>query len=92
MEGKLDLELTRLRKILRSHYQEKGVTEVYQLLSSAVQEAGETPQDFLVRLLDLRQKVLFASQEAGSDLKYGPKLVQCRFLHSLLTGLRNKLL
>ena len=61
LEGKLDLELARLRKILRSHYQEKGATEVYQLLSSAVQEAGETPQDFLVRLLDLKQKVLFAS-------------------------------
>ncbi|KAL9966537.1 hypothetical protein ACROYT_G024625 [Oculina patagonica] len=28
-------------------------------------------------------------EEAGSDLKYDPKLVQCMFLHSLLTGLRN---
>ena len=89
LEGKLDLELARLSKILRSHYQERGATEVYQLLSSAVQEARETSQDFLVRLLDLKQKVLFASQEAGSDLKYDPKLVQCMFLHSLLTGLRN---
>ena len=89
LEGKPDLDLARLRKILRSHYQERGATEMYQLLSSAVQEAGETPQDFLVRLLDLKQKVLFASQEAGSDLKYDPKLVQCMFLHSLLTGLRN---
>lgn len=89
LEGKPDLALARLRKILRSHYQEKGATEIYQLLSSAVQEAGETPQDFLVRLLDLKQKVLFASQEAGSDLKYDPKLVQCMFLHSLLTGLQN---
>ena len=89
LEGKLDLELARLRKVLRSHYQEKGATEVYQLLSSAVQKAGETLQDFLVRLLDLKQKVLFASQETGSDLKYDPKLVQCMFLHSLLTGLRN---
>lgn len=62
---------------------------MYQLLSSAVQEAGETPQDFPVRLLDLKQRVLFASQEAGSDLKYDSKLVQCMFLHSLLTGLRN---
>ena len=62
---------------------------MYQLLSSAVQEAGETPQDFLVHLLDLKQKVLFASQEAESDLKYDPKLVQCMFLYSLLTGLQN---
>ena len=62
---------------------------MYQLLSSGAQEGGETPQEFLVRLLDLKQKVLFASQEDGSNLKYDPKLVQCMFLHSLLTGLRS---
>ena len=59
---------------------------MYQLLSSGVQEGGETPKDFLVRLLGLKQKVLFVSQEADSDLKYDLKLVQCMFLHSLLTG------
>ena len=41
----------------------------------------------MVRLLDLKQKVLFASQEAESDLKYDPKLVQSMLSHSLLTGL-----
>ena len=43
---------------------------MYQLLSSPVQEAGVTSQDFLVHNLDIRQKVFFAFQEAGSDLKY----------------------
>ena len=62
---------------------------MYQLLSSGVQEGGETPQEFLARLIDLKQKVLFASQEDGSNFKYDPKLVQCMFLHSLLTGLRS---
>ena len=89
LEGKPDLTLATQRKILWSHYQEKGATEMYELLSSGAQEGGETPQEFLVRLLDLKQKVLFASQEAGSNLKYDPKLVQCMFLHSLLTGLRS---
>ena len=41
----------------------------------------------MVRLLDLKQKVLFASQEAESDLKYDPKLVQSMLSYSLLTGL-----
>ena len=50
---------------------------------------GETSKVFLVRLLDLKQNVLFASQEADSDLKYDLKLVQCMFLHSSLTGLRS---
>ena len=47
---------------------------MYQLLSSGVQEGGETPNDFLFRLLVLKQKVLFASQEADSDLKYDLKV------------------
>ena len=89
LEGKPDLTLATLREILRSHYQEKGATEMYPLLSSGAQEGGKTPQAFLVRLLDLKQKVLFASQEDGSYAKCGPKLVQCMFLHSLLTGLRS---
>ena len=89
LEGKPHLTLANLRKIFRSRYQEKEVTEMYQLLSSGVQEGGETPRDFLVRLLDLKPKVLFASQEEDSDLKYDVKLVQCMFLHSLLTGLRS---
>ena len=58
LEGKPVLGLARLRKILRSHYQKKWATEIYQLLSSAAQEAGEIPQDFLFRLLDQRQNVL----------------------------------
>ena len=74
LEGKPPLTLANLRKIFRSHYQDKEVTEMYQLLSSGVQEGGETPKDFLVRLLDLKQKVLFASQEADSDLKYDLKV------------------
>ena len=48
------------------------------------------PKDFLVHLLDLKQKVLLASQEADSDLKYDLKLVQCMFLHSLLAGLQSE--
>ena len=62
---------------------------MYQLLSSPVQEAGVTSQDFFVHILDIRQKVFFAFREAGSDLKYDPRLIQCMFLHSLLTGLQN---
>ena len=49
-----------------------------------------TPKDFLVRLLDLKLKVLFASQEAESDLRYDLRLVQYMFLHSSLTGLRSE--
>lgn len=89
LEGKGDLSLPALRRILRSHYQERGATELYKQLSSEVQSSKETPQNFLLRAMDLRQKILFASQEAESGLKYDPALVQSLFMHTVLTGLQS---
>ena len=89
LEGKPHLTLPTLRCILRSHFQEKSATELYKQLASEAQHSKETPQSFLMRVLDLRQKVLFASQESESGLKYDPALVQRMFLHTVLTGLQN---
>lgn len=89
LEGKAGLTLPVLRRILRSHYQEKGATELYKQLTTEAQNGKETPQSFVFRVLDLRQKILFASQEAESGLRYDPILVQNMFLHSVLTGLQN---
>jgi hypothetical protein len=89
LEGKDKLTLPALRRILRSHYQEKGATELYKQLTSEVQNSKESPQNFLIRAMDLRQKILFASQEADSSLKYDPALVQSLFMHTVLTGLQS---
>lgn len=89
LEGKAGLTLPMLRRILRSHYQEKNATELYKQLTTEAQRTRETPQSFLIRALDLRQKILFASQEDDSGLKYDPALVQNMFLHTVLTGLQN---
>lgn len=89
LEGKENLTLPALRRILRSHYQERGATDLYKQLTSEVQSSKESPQNFLVRAMDLRQKILFASQEAESSLKYDPALVQSLFMHTVLTGLQN---
>ena len=48
------------------------------------------PQEFLICLLDLKQKVLFASQETDLELKYDPTLVQGMFVHSFSLGLQNE--
>ena len=63
LESFKDLSLDRLKKILRSHYGVKNTTELYQSLASICQNGKETPQAFLMQALDLRQKILFASQE-----------------------------
>lgn len=89
LEGKSNLSLATLRRILRSHFQEKCATELYKQLASAAQSSKETPQSFAMRILDLRQKVLFASQESESGLRYDPALVQRMCLHTLLTGFQN---
>lgn len=89
LEGKTDLAIPMLRRILRSHYQEKNATELYKQLTAESQRTKETPQTFLIRVLDLRQKILFASQEDESGLKYDLALVQNMFLHTVLTGLQN---
>ena len=84
-----DLTLPRLRQILMSHYKEKSGTQLYQELATICQGQKETPEAFLLRCLDLRQKILFASQEADAFLRYDPILVQGMFLRSLETGLRD---
>ena len=75
-----------MRKILRSHFGELSATELYRLRTSAVQESRETPQQFLVRVMDLRQKIIFASQESESEMNYHISLVQDMFIHALMTG------
>ena len=46
LEGKANLTLPTLRRILRSHYQEKSATELYKQLTSEVQGMKETPSFF----------------------------------------------
>lgn len=52
MEGNSTMTLPKLR-ILRSYCEEMDATELYRNLSSAAQGPKDTPQDFLVRALDL---------------------------------------
>lgn len=70
LEGRTDLTLTSLRQVLRAHYAETDATVLYQQLTKATQGANETPLEFLIRVLDLRQKILFASKRTKSSLKY----------------------
>ena len=81
------LTLTRLRLILKAHFKQKSGTELYQELSNLRQEASETPQDFLVRAMILKQQVSFVSSANDSPIKYEPSLMQSLVLHVLETGL-----
>ncbi|CAB4042891.1 Hypothetical predicted protein, partial [Paramuricea clavata] len=76
-----------LRKIIRSHYGVKDTTEMYENLASFW--TPPPPQAFLIRALDLRQKILFASDEDTSVLKY-KEHIQKLFLKTVETGLQDE--
>ena len=75
---------------MKAHFKQKSGTKLYQDLSNLHQEASETPQDFLVRAMSLRQQATFVSSASDSPIKYEPSLVQSSFLHVLETGLQNE--
>ena len=86
LETVLDLTLPRLLQILRTNFKEKSATELYQELSTMTQEPGEDANKFFIRALEVRQKVLFAS-ETDEGVHYNPTLVQGLFLQTLEVGL-----
>ena len=91
LEGRPSLDLHKVISIIRSYYKEHTATELYQQLSTLAQETRKTPQDFLFRALDLRQRVIFASKEkTGSAMTYDDKLVQSMTLHALSTGMKDE--
>lgn len=90
LETMKELTLAKLRQMLRAHYKQKSGTELYQELTTMCQSPKETPQDFLIRALDLRQQVLFASQAEGGTVKYESSLVHPLFLHAVETGLQDE--
>ena len=90
LESIRKLSLNEVRQILRSHYREKSVTEAYQELTNMVQGLSESPLDFLMRALKLRQHILLASQESDSKIRYDQSLLQNVFLNALETGLANE--
>ena len=87
-----NLSLPKLRKILRVRYREKSASELYQQLATIFQHAKETAQQFLLRALDLRNKVGFASKESDCEVHYDEPLIQKTFIKSFETGLRDDIL
>ena len=84
--------MAKLRKILRVHYREKTASELFQQLATAYQQIKETPQQFVLRALDARNKVSFAGKEADCEINYDFPLIQKTFLKSFETSLRDDIL
>ena len=90
LTSKDDLTVDGLKRFLRSHIRDKNATELFQELSNARQQDRESPQQFLYRVMGLKQRVLFESQQPGACFNYDKKLVQGTFLHTLYQGLNER--
>lgn len=90
LANKCDLTVDELKRFLRAHIRDKSSTELFQELSNAKQQDKESPQQFLYRIMGLKQRVLFESQQTGAEFSYNKNLVQGTFLHTLYQGLNEK--
>lgn len=79
-----------LKMFLRSHLGDRNSPELLQELMYSKQSDSETPQQFLYRVIGLKQKVLFASKQADNDIKYSPETIQGVFLQRVYQGLGHK--
>ena len=84
-----DVDLKKLKDVLRVHYQQKTATELYQDLIAMRQELEkkEEPSSFLMRCLKTREEIIFAAGNS-TDVQYTDEMVQGVFLRSLESGLQ----
>ena len=65
---------------MRVYFQEKTAADLFQAMVTTVQEPRETAQQFLLRLLDSRNRVSFTSKEENAESEYSSQLVEKSFL------------
>ncbi len=79
-----------LKGFLRSHLGEKATTEMFQELMCARQSEQESPQQFLYRMIGLKQKLMSQSRQTSTDISYDPKTIQRSLSPYYLPGLGDK--
>ncbi len=88
--NKDDMTVTELKGFLQTHLREKNSSELFQELMCTKQDENETPQQFLYRVIGLKQRVLLTSRLADTDIKYATATVQDVFLHTVYQGFGHK--
>lgn len=88
--NKDDLMVAELKGFLQTHLREKNSTELFQELMCTKQDENETPQQFLYRVIGLKQCTLITSELADTDIKFSAATVQDVFLHTVYQGFGHK--
>ena len=86
LETMTDLTLARLMSFLEAHFEEGSAPDLCGRLTSMSQLSEESTYQFIIRCLEMRQKVIIASKQSD-EITYDPKLVQQLFLRTLKRGI-----
>ena len=76
---------------LQHHYEEKRSTDLCAQLTSIPQMRNEGPINFILRCIELREKLILSSKTRG-EIEYNEVLVSRLFLRSVERGLESNLL
>lgn len=87
LEMKRGLTLPALLTFLRGHYKVDSATDLYHQLISLSQEPKETALNFVFRAIQLKEKLLWKSENEDAEEHYSRTAIQRKFLRSIETGL-----
>lgn len=87
LEIKRGLTLPTLKTILRGHFKVDSSSDLLHRLMNISQEPKESAQNFLFRAIELKEKLLWKSDDEDEGEKFSPELIQRKFLRSVDTGL-----
>lgn len=76
LEIKRGLTLSVLKTILKGHYKEENTTDLFHRLTNITQEPRESPQQFLFRAIEIKERMLWKSSEGEAEEYYSPDLIQ----------------
>ena len=71
-----------LLRFLQVHFEEGNAPDLRSQLTSMAQLSDETAYHFVIRCLEMRQKVTIACKKQSDDITYDPNLVQQLFLRT----------
>ena len=82
LEGKPDMNIASLSKVRGSYFKEPNSTALFTALSNSRHATNESAQEYVMRLMSLRQKILLVIKEESCS--YNEELTQnhfypCRF-------------
>ena len=87
LETTPNLTLQRLKQFLEAHFDEKNATDLCGKLTSMIQLPEESEYNYVMRCIEVRQKVILASSKSVSEIKYDKGLVMKLFYRTLERGL-----